>query len=169
MNINQIAGNVNRNFLRGNRYRVFLAPPASVSGSYDLKLVGENCCEAQLPGAQFGTFLWRNAGPAIKLPYEMIFDETRMVFYNDGQANASRFLREWNRSIMTKEFRFEYFDQYTADIKVEEYDVAGAKQQSVTFKNAYCSAVEPIVLSYENQNVIEKVGCSFSYEYFEYD
>lgn len=169
MNINQIAANVNRNFLRGNRYRVFLVAPPSVSGGYDLTLVGQNCCQASIPGAQFGTFLWRNAGPAIKLPYEMIFDEVRLEFYNDIEANASKFLREWNRSVMTKEFRFEYFDQYTADIKIEEYDMSGSMKQKVTLKNAYCSSVEPVVLSYENMNQVEKVAASFSCEYFDYD
>lgn len=169
MNITQIAGNVNRGFLRGNRYKVFLVPPPAVSGGYDLRLVGENCVDVGLPGATFGTFNWSNSGPVLKMPYQMIFEEVKMEFYVDVAANASKFFREWNRAVMDDNFKFRYFDQYTADIRIEEYDCNNTRRTGCTVKNAYCSGIDPVRLSYENKNQIERISVSFAYEYYKYD
>ena len=159
MNANQIKSIVDQDFLRANRFRVTI--PGAPSQ------VNARCCSVSWPGASYGTFAWRNAGPAIKIPYETIFDEVRLEFYCDAQGVVPKWLRKWNRDVTSSDFRFNFFDEYVKDVKIEEFNTTGATVLTATLMNAYCSAIEPVQLGFEIQSTVEKIGIILSYERYE--
>lgn len=167
MDITSIAANVNNGFLHGNRYTTILGVPAAVSPPGNLRLVGENCSDATIPGASYLTFDWKNAGPVIKVPYDIVFEPLVLTFYEDREAQASKFFRDWNRSVMTDNFRMEFFDQYTADITVIERDQTNASVLTYNFVNAYAAQISGVQLSYKNQDMIREITVTFNYEYYE--
>lgn len=157
MNINEIAAKVNKNFLRGNRFKVFI-PGAP-------QIVLDNCCAVTYPGISYSTFDWRNAGPPIKLPYEPIFAPCRMSFYCDHNGAVPNWLRAWGRRIMKKNFQIEYFNEYVEDVIVEEKNEQNITVSKCELNNAYPISVDDVELSFENSNQVEKISISLTYEF----
>jgi hypothetical protein len=159
VNITLIKSIVDKDFLRGNRFKVTI-PGAP-------QIVNERCCSVSWPGASYGTFAWRNAGPAIKIPYETIFDEVRLEYYCDAQGVVPKWLRKWNKDVTASDFRFNFFDEYVKDVKIEEINTSGQTVLAGNLINAYASSVEAVQLSFENQSQIEKIAIMVSYERYE--
>jgi hypothetical protein len=159
MNVNQIQAIVNQDFLRGNRFKVMIPGAPNV--------VNERCCSVSWPGASYGTFAWRNAGPAIKIPYETIFDEVRLEFYCDAQGVVPKWLRGWNKEVTGSDFRFNFFDEYVKDVTIQELNTAGNVVLTGKLINAYASSIEPVQLSFDNSSQIEKIAIMLSYERYE--
>lgn len=157
MNINEIAAKINKNMLRGNRFKVFI-PGAP-------QIVNDNCCTVTYPGISYSTFDWRNAGPPIKLPYEPIFAPCRMSFYCDHNGVVPNWLRGWGRRIMKKNFQIEYFNEYVEDVIIEEKNEQNITVSKCELNNAYPVSVEDVELSFDNSNQVEKITISLAYEF----
>lgn len=156
MNINQIASIVNKNFLRGNRFKV-----------QGFGYADDYCCRVVWPNITYSTFNWKNAGPNIKVPYEPTFDEVEFEFYCDHDGIVPSELRRLNRSLMTDDFQFRFFNEYVRDITIKEYNTSNIPVHLKRLVNAYIISVNPVVLSFENQNQVEKMSVLVAYEYSE--
>ena len=157
MDINTIASRINKDFLRGNRFKIFIPGAPAI--------VNENCCAVSYPGISYSTFDWRNAGPPIKLPYEPVFSPCRMTFYCDSKGVVQNWLRGWGRRIMRPNFQIEYFDEYVEDVIVEEMNGENSTVSKCVLNNAYPLTVEDVELSFENTNMISKISISLVYEF----
>ncbi len=158
MDINAIAGLINQDLLRGNLFRV------QIGGAPDI--VNKMCCGVDFPGISYSFFLWRNAGPALKLPIEPTFDQVRMEFYCDAGGAVPQWIRKWNRDVMSEDWDMNFFDQYVKDVEIAEFNKQGSEVNKITLINAYPVTVEAVHLAFENTNVIEKIAIQLTYEYY---
>lgn len=156
MNIGQIQAVVNRNFLRGNRFKVITG-----LGNY----VDERCCSISWPNITYSTFNWKNAGPNIKVPYEPVFDGVRLEFYCDHDGTVPSKIREWNRRLLTDNLQFRYFSEYVRDVTIMEYNTSNQMVHAKILMNAYPITVEPVQLGFELNNQVEKIAVLLEYEF----
>lgn len=157
VDITTIAARINKNFLRGNRFKIFIPGAPAI--------VNHNCANVTYPGISYSTFDWRNAGPPIKLPYEPIFSPCRMSFYCDHDGTVPNWLREWGRRIMKPNFQIEYFDEYVEDVTVEELNNENITVSKCVLNNAYPISVDDVELSFDNSSTVEKISISLTYEF----
>lgn len=145
-----IASLLGRGLQRPNRF--------SVSGFPGGGLVDQLCCAAPSPGSSYSTFIWKNAGPGIPLPYETITDQFRFEFWDDDAKTVSNALFGWHRSVVNENFKFNFLADYARDITINEMDCNNSITQSRKLLNAWCVTYDTIELSHEQTNQLKKIS-----------
>lgn len=160
ISIDQIAAIASRGLSRSNQFSVQGFPGGST--------VDDLICSAPSPGSSYSTFIWKNSGPGIPLPYEFLVDGMQFSFYDDSNKTASNALYGWHRSVMTEDYKFNFLSDYARDITVNEHDnVTGAITQSRKLINAWCSNYNTVEMSMEAMNTLKKIDITVMCERIE--
>ena len=139
----------------------------SVQGFPGGNRVDDLICSAPSPGSSYGTFIWKNSGPGIPLPYEFLVDGMQFSFYDDASKVVSNSLYQWHRSVMTEDYKFNFLSDYARDITVNEHDGSGAITQSRKLINAWCSTYDSVEMSMESMNTLKKINITVMCERIE--
>lgn len=158
---------LNRNYARPNRYWVQIAPPIALQKdptTVFLKDIELNCQTAQFPSLALSTAEIRTKGPLRKMPYDQIYDDLNVSFYNGSDFRERRFFEKWMSAIVDPETKnFEYYENYTTYIVVAQLDVNGLVTHAVQLEEAYPINLGEIALSYESTDTIETFPVTFTY------
>ena len=119
----------------------------------------------QIPGRAFATSDIHTYGPIRKAPHNTIYDDLQMSFYCTNNNLFPRDLfEEWQSAIIeTMTGRVNYFDQYVADIEIEQYDEEGNTIFACKFVDAYPMLVAPLDLDWANVNSFHNLQVTFAY------
>lgn len=142
--------------IRTNRYTVELAPPAVVSEFKDLRTILLYCSEVQLPGVNVSSSQIRTYGELREAPYERIFDSINMTFYVDNTMQVKAFFDRWVNGIQDQKTRtFNYYNDYTTDLKIIVEDTKDRSRYAVNCYECYPKTVSPIQIGYDQKDVMK--------------
>jgi len=152
---------------RNNRYTVELTPPLGV-GNFP-NAVKERillfCDQVQVPGVNFSTIQNRTFGEFREVPYEKIYGDIQMSFYVDTDMTVKKMFDDWIGLIQNKQTRtFEYYNNYTVQMKINVEDLNDKTRYIVTAYECYPKSIGPIQLDYASKDVMKlQVNMMFKY------
>jgi hypothetical protein len=131
----------------------------------NIKAVSMLCNQAVVPGRNIVTNEIRTHGPIRKAPYNSLYDDLQVGIYCTNNNLFPRDLfEEWQNAIVsTMTGQVNYFDQYVADIKLEQYDDEQNVIYSCKFIDAYPVLVAPLALDWSSTNTVHNLTVTFAY------
>ena len=178
--------------LRTNRYRVIITPPAGSTGvslfdsSIDLSFWAQ---EAMIPGYQLLTHDVRRYtyGTNEARPFAPNFVPLQLGFGIDGNMNTWEFFHAWMQHIMPHDvgrenstgsiharsaysgssaqapYMLKYKNEYTTDIRLDVHRQDGTKIRTINFRQAFPININPVGLSFEENNAFGKFSVVIDY------
>ncbi|MFK5882785.1 MAG: hypothetical protein QM489_00355 [Candidatus Izemoplasma sp.] len=154
-----------KDYLRDNRFEIALGG-ALAAGSD----VTDHCIGASMPGTQYGTIEYRSASPVLKLPNDVIYNPLRLTFLNSTDGLAWKHFQELNtKKIITSirgDYSFNFFDEYSGSVIVNQFDGAGNIVHTVEYVNAYVVGIDDNILSMESMDTVNRFNAILNYEYY---
>ena len=146
-----------------NKFRVLIT--GGVLKNSKARAVSMLCNQAVIPGRSYMTNEIRTHGPIRKAPYNTIYDDLQLGLYCTNNDLFPRDLfEEWqNAIIQTMTGRVNYFDQYVADIEIEQYDDEQNVIYACKFIDAYPMMVMPLALDWASTNTVHNLNVTFAY------
>lgn len=147
-------------------YRDFFTP----DNSNKLML---SCYRAELPGVSVLTSDYRSYGPSYKLPYNTQYNDLALEFYVSSDMYEKAFFDNWIYRIQNPTtYDVSFYNDYSTNIIIYQYDVteSGPEQFSSEYTysayilNAYPIAVDPLAMTWEDQNVFHRLRITFAYK-----
>jgi len=158
---------LNTDYARPSRYWVQIGLPRVLQGTkegYRVKDIELNCNSAQFPAVALGTSEHRTKGPLRKMPYDQIYTDLNLTFYNDSSFKEKRFFDTWMNKIVNNETKnYEFYDNYISYVIIAQLNMAGRVTYAVKLEEAYPTNVGEIALSYDNTDQIEIFPVTFTY------
>lgn len=131
---------------------------------------------AQIPGRNIGIIPVYFRGRTLKVTGDTTYDEWQIMVTNDNNFAVRNAFERWQEAINGGvENVSQYgadasrFDTYTADCEVEQLGRNGEVIKRYIIKGAWPTTVDPIDLSYENQDAIEDFGVMMAFQWWEAD
>jgi len=154
---------------RPNQFRVDLSFPSYVSAGSLTGIRSQFLCKAaQLPASTIDNAQVFYRGRQVKLAGERTFIPWSITVYNDVSFAVRNALEQWSDGIMNHsqtDGRTNPTD-YQVDLLVTQLDRNGAAIKSYTFRDAYPTAISPVQLDYDANNVIETFDIEWTYNYW---
>jgi len=164
-NINEFRSEINSQGgpAQPNRFRVLIT--GGVLKNSNARAISMLCNQAVIPGRALATTDIRTHGPIRKAPYNTIYDDLQLGIYCTNKNLFPRDLfEEWQNAIITTMTgRVNYFDQYVADIEIEQYDDEQNIIYSCKFIDAYPMIVAPLALDWSITNTVHNLNITFAY------
>lgn len=150
---------------RTNRYTVFFEPPITSTSNADKRKTLLFCDQVQLPGVNYSTVQNRTFGEFRETPYEKIYDNITMSFYVDNDMKVKRLFDDWIGMISDPQTRvFNYYKNYTTDMKIEVQDLNDKTRYEMTLYECYPKSISSIQLDYNSKDVMKvQVGMQYKY------
>tara|TARA_Y100000296_G_scaffold37916_1_gene43879 strand:- start:1886 stop:2533 length:648 start_codon:yes stop_codon:yes gene_type:complete len=156
----------------------FTAPP--IANKFKLGIPGTvlagdlifRCDQAEIPGRQVATAETRIYGPMRKIAYTQLFTDITISFICSHDLREKIFFDAWQEQIVgqvdnpAKRYDMAYYEDYTTDITIEQFDSAGNSMYGVTLFDALPTTVAPLPLNWAT-NEIHRVQISFAYHHWE--
>ena len=164
-NINEFKGEINkqRGVAQPNKFRVLIT--GGILKSSKARALSFLVNQAVIPGRALATSEIRTYGPIRKAPYNTIYDDLQLGVYCTNTNLFPRDLFEqWQDSaVSTMTGRVNYFDQYVADIEIEQYDDNQNVIFACKFIDAYPIIVAPLSLDWAMTNAFHNLSITFAY------
>jgi len=164
-NINGFKSEINKQggLAQPNKFRVLIT--GGVLKNSTAQAISMLCNQAIIPGRALATNDIRTHGPIRKAPYNSIYDDLQLGIYCTNKNLFPRDLfEEWQDSIIkTGTGRVNYFDQYVADIEIEQYDDQQNIIYACKFIDAYPIIVAPLALDWSSTNTFHNLNVTFAY------
>ena len=164
-NINEFRSEINsqQGPAQPNKFRVLIT--GGVLKNSKAQAISMLCNQAVIPGRALATTDIRTHGPIRKAPYNSIYDDLQLGIYCTNKNLFPRdFFEEWQNSIVTTMTgRVNYFDQYVADIEIEQYDDDQNVIYTCKFIDAYPMIVAPLALDWSSTNTFHNLNITFAY------
>jgi hypothetical protein len=161
--LQSIAG---KGYLSGNRFEIRLSGALSAGAG-----VTDHLMSATFPTVSYGTIDYRNASPMIKVPNDYIVSPLRLTFFKASDGLAFKHFMDCSTTKIIKDisnnYAFNFFDEYTGDVRVSEFSPSDELVHECTAINAWVSNVEDTELSMENSNIISRFTVTLEYERIE--
>ena len=140
----------------------------SIVRSDEASLLAVLCNQAQLPGRSFSTNEYTTHGPIRKIPYQNIFDDVVLSLYCREDMGSFKIFQEWQNYIVDPGAanEFSYFDDFTSDIIIEQYDSTGKITYACKLIDAYPVMVAPIQLDWGNKDSFSNMQVTMAYRYW---
>ena len=135
------------------------------------KAIGLLLNQASIPGRILATNEIQTYGPVRKAPYRTSYDDVQVSIYctNDNLFPRDLF-EEWQSAIInTQTGQANYFDQYVADIELEQYDDEGKTTFACKLIDAYPIIVSPLALDWSAAGTIQNLSVTFAYRRWQLD
>lgn len=167
-NINEIFGSVFATGLAyNNRYEVLINyPPAFVSMSNSsARQLAIRCDAITVPGRGFSTTPYRFYGPARNMPYEPLYSgELTMSVIVSDDLRERAFFELWMNSVCSQnDYKFNYYDQYTAPLIISILDKSSVVKYQVLVEEAYPKSIGDIQLGYDKENEFVRQDITIAY------
>jgi hypothetical protein len=153
-------------------YEMSVNPPGSAEGGEAIRLRTESI---MLPGVSFfsvDNYSAYGNGLMYNIPYRYSAQEITVIHTIDQDANMISLFRNWANKIIDldgdQKFGAKYFKDYTVDGQIIVYN---RKLESATKKiklfDLFPTAVDPISMSWGNNDDIAKIGVSYRFTRYE--
>lgn len=167
-NINEIFSSVfGTGVAYNNRYEVLINyPPAFVSMSSETaRQLAIRCDAITIPGRGFSTTPYRFYGPARNMPYEPLYSgELTMSVIVSDDLRERAFFELWMNSVCSQnDYKFNYYDQYTAPLVISILDKTSAVKYQILVEEAYPKAIGDIQLGYDKENEFVRQDVTIAY------
>lgn len=154
-------------FARPTKYWVSIGVPKimqSNSLSVRMKDIELMCSAASFPGLQFSTSETRLKGPMRKIPYDQIYNDLSLTFYNSSVFLEREYFSTWANSIFDQETKnFEFYEDYISSITILQFANSGDYVYGVELEEAYPVDLGQIDLGYDQTDAIETFTVQFAY------
>jgi len=140
----------------------------AVVRSSEASLLAVLCNQAQLPGRSYSTNEYTTHGPIRKVPYQNIYDDVVLSIYCREDMGTINIFQEWQNYIVDSSAanEFSYFDDYTSDIIIEQYNSQGQVKYACKLIDAYPVMVAPIQLDWGNKDSFTNLQITMAYRYW---
>jgi len=140
----------------------------SIVRSDEASLLAVLCNQAQLPGRSFVTNEYTTHGPIRKVPYQNIYDDVVLSLYCREDMGTFKIFQEWQNYIVNSSSanEFSYFDDFTSDIIIEQYNSLGKVTYACKLIDAYPVMVAPLQLDWGNKDSFSNMQVTMAYRYW---
>lgn len=153
-------------------FQVNLSAPGLVRNVPALQKLQFTCSAAELPGAQLGVINVNYFGRQVKLAGDRTFDPWTITVLNDEDFKVRAMFEAWNNSLnsFVSNIRNRGYQQnennYKGSLDVTQFNKEGQAIRRYQIVGAIPEVVEPITLSWEEPNQIERFRVRFAYDYW---
>jgi hypothetical protein len=152
--------------MRSSRYTVSIRVPNSMSYAPNMRKILLFCSDVTIPGVSMATNQIRIHGEVREAPNEKMFDNASLSFYVDNNMEVKKFFDQWMESIQDPWSRnFNYYDEYTSEIKIEVEDTKNRKRYEIEMHECYPKNIGQIQVGYDQKEVM-KLQISMNYKYW---
>lgn len=145
---------------RPNKYWVLIESP-SVGG--DKTFLSFVCNNVQLPGRSLQTTSQMIYSTARKFPYATLYDDLSLSFLCTNKMEEKKFFDTWQRNIINPvNGILNYYDSYVGQVLITTLDDEGNPSYTCYCEEAYPVTVDPIDLSYEENDTIMRLTVRFA-------
>jgi hypothetical protein len=140
---------------RTNRFKVEFRTPSNVNPD-SLQKVLLFCDQVQLPGVSYASTPVRTFGELRESPYDRLFETCNLSFYVDTNMKVKRLFDSWINSIQNPISRnFNYYSEYTTDIKIEVQDINDKTRYRLDLHECYPKSIGAIQLDYASKEIMK--------------
>ena len=152
---------------RPNLFQVTINYPGFADG--DPELTSFLVEAATLPGSTFGIIPVFFRGRVLKMAGDRTFAEWATTIINDTDFSIRNSIERWMNGINAHSANTGLTAPitYEADLLVDQLDRNGDKLKTYTFRGAYPQDLSEISVSYSDNDNIERLTCTWAYQYFE--
>ena len=124
-----------------------------------------NATASVIPGETLSTLDHTHHGHPVKHAFKTTYNDLQLYFYCDSNMTELKFFRDWMNYISHRaDMEQEYFDNYTAQMRIIQYNREGTKVYEDKLKWAYPTAVADMFLDYSSVNTVHRVPVTITYE-----
>ena len=171
---------------RSNRFNVIFTPPtqsllnldpqqiisSAISGNFsarnlinDPRDISMLCTSVVIPGKQIATIDYQAQKQTIKIPYGELHDDVTCTFLLTNDYYMKTVLDSWIGSVVDMDtYKVAYKKDITTDVIIQQLDEQNTPIYGVKLEGAFPTTVSDIELSNENENTVQTVNVSFSYD-----
>lgn len=169
-NIRDFVSSFKKDIARPSRFDVYLNLPPLIRGQffdYDTESILYRCETAQLPARTLGTTEQKTYGPTEKFPYMTNFTDLDLTFIVDDDMGTKKFFDAWLEYINPLYSNdFQYKENYSADIRINQYSLDNKLTYSVNVLDAYPISVNQLDLDWGSDGY-HKLNVTFAYTRWE--
>jgi len=122
------------------------------------------CLTAELPGKAYATTEERTYGPIRKRPYSQFFTDAAFTFMGTRNMPEKKFFDSWMDTIQDPDtFDFEYYNNFTTDVTVTQFDVTNKLVYECTLIEAWPLNVGAIALDWGSTNEFPRLTVTMAY------
>ena len=173
LRVDDFRGKMTGGGARANMYEVNVNFPAIAGG--DTELTNFMCRAAQIPGMTVGTVEVPFRGRIVKFPGDRTFEPWTITVYNDTNFIVRDGFESWMNAMNTHVGNVGLvmdnagYGTFLSDMEVKQLNQAGDAVKTYKLRNAFCSNISPIELSYDQQTAVEEFQVTIEYDYWTND
>lgn len=171
---------------RGNRFNVIFTPPkqsllnlnpetiisSAISGNFsarnlinDPRDINVLCSSVAIPGRQISTLDYQAEKQTIKIPYGELHDDITCTFLLTNDYYMKTVFDSWVGSIVDMDqYAVAYKRDITTDVIIQQLDEQNTPIYGVRLEGAFPTTIADIELSNDNENTVQSLSVSFSYD-----
>ena len=171
---------------RGNRFNVIFTPPkqsllnlnpetiisSAISGNFsarnlinDPRDINVLCSSVAIPGRQISTLDYQAEKQTIKIPYGELHDDITCTFLLTNDYYMKTVFDSWMGSIVDMDqYAVAYKRDITTDVIIQQLDEQNTPIYGVRLEGAFPTTIADIELSNDNENTVQSLSVSFSYD-----
>ena len=171
---------------RSNRFNVIFTPPkqsllnlnpetiisSAISGNFsarnlinDPRDINVLCTSVALPGRQISTLDYQAEKQTIKIPYGELHDDVTCTFLLTNDYYMKTVFDSWVGSIVDMDqYSVAYKRDITTDVIIQQLDEQNTPIYGVRLEGAFPTTIADIELSNDNENAVQSLSVSFSYD-----
>lgn len=171
---------------RSNRFNVIFTPPkqsllnldpqtiisSAISGNFsarnlinDPRDINVLCTSVALPGRQISTLDYQAEKQTIKIPYGELHDDITCTFLLTNDYYMKTVFDSWVGSIVDMDqYAVAYKRDITTDVIIQQLDEQNTPIYGVRLEGAFPTTIADIELSNDNENTVQSLSVSFSYD-----
>ena len=152
---------------RPNLFKATINFPAYAQG--DVEITSFMCKAAQLPGSIMGIVEVPFRGRILKIAGDRTFETWSPTILNDTDFVVRNAMERWMNGINAHSANTGLVApaDYSADLVVEQLDRDETVLKRYNFRGCFPTAIAPIDLAYETNDVIEEFTVDFQVQYWE--
>ena len=121
------------------------------------------CEAAEYPGRGFNNIDMRYYGPSFKLPFQTTYEDMTLTFLCRAESPERMFFDDWMNIINpTNSYDFNYYDNYTCEIQIFQYDDTNTVSYYYSLLGAYPVLVNTQQLTWADDQFL-RLGVTFTY------
>jgi len=180
-NINTFLTSFDKEFSRSCNFEVIINR-IPLGTRFDTETLKLRCDNAEIPSRTFALAQQKIYGPVFYHPVQSAYDKITLTFLCSDDMREKRMFDTWLNYISPSGdtvvaglgdiftpgvlFDFEYYDNYVTTIDIKQKDLTNNDAYTARLYEAYPIAINPMPLSWDSVNVVNKLSVSFAYKYF---
>jgi len=171
---------------RSNRFNVIFTPPkqsllnldpqtiisSAISGNFsarnlinDPRDINVLCSSVAIPGRQISTLDYQAEKQTIKISYGELHDDITCTFLLTNDYYMKTVFDSWVGSIVDMDqYAVAYKRDITTDVIIQQLDEQNTPIYGVRLEGAFPTTIADIELSNDNENTVQSLSVSFSYD-----